>query len=62
MDLADELPDVYKGKVKKGLDDLLEYFGLEARGPDAKHDAYDDCIRTGEVYIKLKETLKSLKD
>ena len=62
MNLADELPDVYTGKVKKGLDDLYEYFGLVARGPDAKHDAYDDCIRTGELYMKLKETLKSSKD
>ena len=39
--------------MPKGLDPLLEYFGLERRIPGAIHDAYVDCVKAAELYMKL---------
>ena len=53
IELAKKRTDLVPASVKKKLDSLLTRFGLEARDPKAKHDAYIDCIKTAELYMKL---------
>ena len=53
--MADERTDLVPPATKKDLDSLLVHFGLEPREPGAKHDAYIDCQKTAQLYMKLKE-------
>ena len=53
--MAKARTDLVPASVSKNLDSLLEHFGLEARALGAKHDAYIDCVKTAELYMKLSE-------
>ncbi len=54
MTMADNDPDLIRQNVGHGLDALIEHFELEPRNEEAGHDAYEDCVRTAQVYMKLK--------
>ena len=52
-ELAMERTDLVPEDTPKGLDSLLKHFGLEPRDPAAPHDAYIDCTKTAQLYMKL---------
>ena len=58
-ELARQRTDLVPRPTPKGLDSLLGHFGLEQRDPEAKHDAYIDCIKTAQLYMKLKAPTKA---
>ena len=53
--LADQRTDLVPKDESKGLDSLLEHFGLDPRDPDEAHDAHIDCQKAAQIYMKLKE-------
>ena len=34
---------------------MLKHFGLEPRDPKKPHNAYTDCEKTAELYMKLMQ-------
>ena len=53
--LADSRTDLVPREIDKDLNSLLKHFNLEYRDPKANHDAYIDCQKTAQLYMKLKE-------
>ena len=59
MKLAEERTDLVPPIVSKSLDELLKHFELEPRDQKVAHDAYIDCSKTAQVYMKLKQEPKT---
>ena len=55
LELAEKRTDLVPPHLKKDLDTLLKHFELERRPEGAKHDAYIDCQKTAQLYMKLSE-------
>ena len=53
IEQAKEKTELVPRKVSKGLDSLLQHFGLEKRNPKEYHHAYVDCVKVAEIYMKL---------
>ena len=58
---ADKKPDLVTPGTKVDMDSLLTHFKLMPRDPNAKHDAYIDCVKTAQLYMKLMGVKPDLK-
>ena len=55
IELAKQRTDLVHKDVSKNLDSLLKHFKLEPRDPEKAHDAYIDCKKASQIYMKLTE-------